>query len=391
MRPDARRRTADRAGDIRKMARAGLTTPGAHKPADMMQLFSEPAARIRTMSGGTLGRDRTIDMVGMSPAFIDLLVRLQKVARYREPVLITGESGVGKEQVARALHLLSPTRGPYVSVNCPQYQDGNLTVSELFGHARGSFTGAVSDHRGAFEQADGGVLFLDEVGDLHPAAQSMLLRTLSNGEFRPLGAQLTRTVNTRVVSATNRPLNQLVMSGDFRYDLFFRLRHFHLAIPPLRERADDWRLIVEYRLEQLRQQYGMPKQMSAEALAMLATYDWPGNARQLIAVVTSGYAMADGDVIEPDDIESLIVRLDSHQDTASDLYERVTTGSESFWDVIHQPFLNRQLNRAQVRAVVLSGLTASRGSYRRLLEVFNLPGADYQRLMDFLRHHDLKP
>jgi two-component system nitrogen regulation response regulator GlnG len=373
------------------MARAGLTTPGAHKPADMMQLFSEPAARIRTMSGGTLGRDRTIDMVGMSPAFIDLLVRLQKVARYREPVLITGESGVGKEQVARALHLLSPTRGPYVSVNCPQYQDGNLTVSELFGHARGSFTGAVSDHRGAFEQADGGVLFLDEVGDLHPAAQSMLLRTLSNGEFRPLGAQLTRTVNTRVVSATNRPLNQLVMSGDFRYDLFFRLRHFHLAIPPLRERADDWRLIVEYRLEQLRQQYGMPKQMSAEALAMLATYDWPGNARQLIAVVTSGYAMADGDVIQPDDIESLIVRLDSHQDTASDLYERVTTGSESFWDVIHQPFLNRQLNRAQVRAVVLSGLTASRGSYRRLLEVFNLPGADYQRLMDFLRHHDLKP
>ncbi|HSG00174.1 MAG TPA: sigma 54-interacting transcriptional regulator [Vicinamibacterales bacterium] len=344
------------------------------------------------MSGGILGRDRTIDMVGLSPAFIDLLVRLEKVARYREPVLITGESGVGKEQVARALHLLSPTRGPYVSVSCPQYQDGNLTVSELFGHTRGSFTGAVADHRGAFEQADGGVLFLDEVGDLHPGAQSMLLRTLSNGEFRPLGTQVTRTVNTRVVSATNRPLNQLVMSGDFRYDLFFRLRHFHIAVPPLRERGDDWRLLVEYRLAQLRQQYGAVRQMSPATLAMLATYDWPGNARQLIAVVTSGYAMADGDVIEPEDIEALITRPGMPLDMDSGLFERVVAnGGGNFWEVVYQPFLSRQLNRAQVRSVIASGLTTSRGSYRGLLTVFGLPQTDYQRFMDFLRHHDLKP
>lgn len=374
------------------MARAGLTASGAQPPADLMRLFSEPAARIRTMSGGILGRDRTIDMVGLSPAFIDLLVRLEKVARYREPVLITGESGVGKEQVARALHLLSPTRGPYVSVSCPQYQDGNLTVSELFGHTRGSFTGAVADHRGAFEQADGGVLFLDEVGDLHPGAQSMLLRTLSNGEFRPLGTQVTRTVNTRVVSATNRPLNQLVMSGDFRYDLFFRLRHFHIAVPPLRERGDDWRLLVEYRLAQLRQQYGAVRQMSPATLAMLATYDWPGNARQLIAVVTSGYAMADGDVIEPEDIEALITRPGMPLDMDSGLFERVVAnGGGNFWEVVYQPFLSRQLNRAQVRSVIASGLTTSRGSYRGLLTVFGLPQTDYQRFMDFLRHHDLKP
>ncbi len=374
------------------MVRAGLraSTVGATS-ADSMQLFSEPAVRVRKLSSDRLGREKTVDMVGLSPAFVDLLTRLERVARYREPVLITGESGVGKEQFARALHLLSPTPGPYVPVNCPQYQDGNLTVSELFGHARGSFTGAVADHRGAFDQADGGIIFLDEVGDLHPGAQSMLLRTLSNGEFRPLGAQLTRTVNARVVSATNRPLNQLVMSGDFRYDLFFRLRHFHLAIPPLRERGDDWRLIVEYRLRQLRQQYGATKQMSPDAMAMLATYDWPGNARQLIAVVTSGYAMAETDVIGPNDIEALMTHPDERIDASSALYDQIARGGEDFWQVIYQPFLNRQLNRAQVRAVVGSGLTASMGSYRRLLDVFHLPAGDYQRLMDFLRHHDLKP
>jgi len=219
----------------------------------------------------------------------------------------------------------------------------------------------------------------------------MLLRMLSNGEFRPLGASQTRRANTRVISATNRPLNQLVMSGDFRYDLFFRLRHFHLAIPPLRERLDDWRLIVDHWLDRLHRQYGARKQMSADALAVLATYDWPGNVRQLIAVVTSGYAMADTDVIGPEDLESLISHQDTPFESSPGLYERVAVEGADFWETVYQPFLNRQLNRAQVRSVIAAGLAASSGSYRRLLEVLHLRGDEYQRLMDFLRHHDLKP
>src|SRR5206468_7016675 len=148
-------------------------------------------------------------MVGISEPFQALLGKLEKVARFREPVLVTGESGVGKEGVAQALYLLSQqTMGrPYVAVNCPQFQEDNLTVSELFGHAKGSFTGALTDRRGAFEEADGGVLFLDEVGDLHLTAQAMLLRTLQTGEFKPLGAARSRLADVRVVSATNRSLN----------------------------------------------------------------------------------------------------------------------------------------------------------------------------------------
>ncbi len=356
-----------------------------------MHLFSESAERLRALSIKCLGPDAALDMVGTSSVFAGLLARLEKIARYQEPVLITGESGVGKEQFARALHLLSTPDGPYVSVNCPQYQEGNLTVSELFGHARGSFTGAVAEHHGAFEQADGGVIFLDEIGDLHPGAQALLLRTLSSGEFRPLGASRSRNVSTRVVSATNRPLNQLVMSGDFRYDLFFRLRHFHIAIPPLRERGDDWRLIADYWLHRLKRQYGTAKRLSPDALTVLATYDWPGNARQLIGVVTSGYAMADTDVIEPGDLESLITHSGEQPQAGPGLFERVAQRGESFWDAVYQPFLNRQLNRSQVRAVVAAGLSASGGSYRRLLDVLHLPASDYQRVMDFLRHHDLKP
>jgi DNA-binding NtrC family response regulator len=362
--------------------------------------FSDPAQRIRSRSIEVGGEHQAVDLVGLSPTFIDVLIKLEKVARYDEPVLVTGESGVGKEPFARALHVLGKPKGPYVPVNCPQYQDSSLTVSELFGHVKGSFTGAISDHRGAFDQAHGGVIFLDEIGDLPSGAQAILLRTLSSGEFRPLGGGTSRSAHARVVSATNRPLNHLVMAGGFRYDLFFRLRHFHLAIPPLRQRGDDWRLIVEHWLQRLQRQYGVAKQFSCEALAMLAEYDWPGNVRQLIGLVTTGYAMSDGACIELRDVESLLERSDGppdggdsrhNPDGGDSRYNRVVDHRESFWEIVYQPFLDRELNRGQVRAVVRRGLAASQGSYRRLLEVLHLPASDYQRFMDFLRHHDLKP
>jgi DNA-binding NtrC family response regulator len=375
------------------MAKANLVSrngTGQGETSDV-QFFSHPAQRIRMLSAELSGSDRAIEIVGLSPNFVDVLTKLEKVARYREPILITGESGVGKDQFAQTLHVLSCPKGPYVPVSCPQYQDGNLTVSELFGHVKGSFTGAISDHRGAFEQANGGVIFLDEIGDLPASAQAMLLRTLSTGEFRPLGGTASRSAHARVVSATNRRLNQLIMSGDFRYDLFFRLRHFHLDIPPLRQRGSDWQLLVEYWLQRLQHQYGVAKRLSAEALAMLARYDWPGNVRQLVGVLTTGYAMADDDVIEPRDLESLIERTDDTPEDLDSHYARVVENGDDFWDVIYQPFLHRELNRGQVRAFIQRGLVATQGKYRRLLGLLHLPASDYQRFMDFLRHHDLKP
>jgi len=357
--------------------------------------MSETALRVKALSIERWGAARAVEVVGVSPALIEVLTRLEKIARYRDPVLITGESGSGKELFAQAVYLLAPgSKGrPFVPVNCPQYQEGNLTVSELFGHTRGSFTGAIADRKGAFEEADGGVIFLDEIADLHQSAQVMLLRALSMGEFRPIGATRSRTVDVRVVSATNRPLNQLVLANQFRYDLLFRLRQFQIAIPPLRERGDDWRVMVDFWLRRLAEQHGVAKHMSEASLALLERYHWPGNVRQLIAVVRTGYAMADAEAIQPADFSPCFEEDGERapQPAGPSLFEQVAEQGAVFWEAVYDPFMNRDLNRTQVRAVIREGLDAAGGSYRKLLELLHLPASDYQRFMDFLRHHDLKP
>jgi transcriptional regulator with GAF, ATPase, and Fis domain len=363
-------------------------------------VFTEQALRLRALSAERWGPEQTIEMVGRSEPLVELQKKIEKVARYREPVLITGESGVGKEALAQSVYLLGDAQHkPFVSVNCPQYQDGNLTVSELFGHTRGSFTGAVGDHRGAFEEADGGVIFLDEIGDLQSSAQAMLLRALSTGEFRPLGASRPRRVDVRVISATNRSLNALVMTNEFRYDLFFRLARFHVTVPPLRERGDDWRLIADHCLLRLRHKYGAHKWLSPAATRVLQAYNWPGNVRQLINLVTTGYAMADGDVIEPstflallnDEALNMTVASPATVVTGDALFGRLTRGGEDFWTAVYQPFMDRDLNRVQVKEVIKKALIHAEHNYRTVLELFRLPAADYQRFMDFLRHHELKP
>jgi DNA-binding NtrC family response regulator len=364
-----------------------------HPSSEMHGAFSEVALRARAASMEEWGPGRAIDMVGQHPSFVSLLARLQKVAAYDEPVLITGESGTGKESLAQAIYLLSPRRKkPYVSVNCPQYQDGNLTVSELFGHRKGSFTGAIADRKGCFETGDGGVIFLDEIADLHMSAQVMLLRALASGEFQPLGADYRKTVNVRVVAATNRPLEQLMVAQEFRHDLFFRLHYFMLRVPPLRERGDDWLFLLDYALFRLHEKYGVAKKFSRESIDLLATYSWPGNVRQVISVATMGYALADGDTVTPRDFEAQIdFGGQSQVDSAEELFERIVLGRETFWEAVHEPFMRRDLNRAQVRALVKKGLAASGGRYQDLLTLLKVPQEDYQRLMDFLRHNNLKP
>jgi len=333
-----------------------------------------------------------------------MLDRIAKVARYRESVLITGESGSGKAHVARAISLLEPRQDlPFVFVSCPQFQEGNLTVSELFGHVKGSFTEAASDHAGAFAQAHTGTLFLDEIADLPACAQAMLLRTLTTGEYKPVGASDSRRVDVRVVAATNRPLNEMMASGAFRHDLFFRLRHFHVPVPPLRERGDDWRLIAEYCLVGLGLRHGVRKRLSPAAERCMAACTWPGNVRQLMAVVKAGYALADSVSIGIDDIAS---QLDDYHvlgegRSATDAAAVSTLppprpapavdSRGSFWNTVHRAFMDRDLNRSQVRAFISRGLAVTRGSYRGLVEHLGLPATDYQRFMDFLRHQDLKP
>lgn len=363
---------------------------GQSKPATGQ--LSELGLQLYELSTSEWGENKALEMVGQDPSFLDLQTKIRKIAPFNEPVLVTGESGSGKELVSQAIYLLGPRCGkPFVSVNCPQYQEGNLTVSELFGHKKGSFTGAVADRKGCFETADGGLVFLDEVGDLQMSAQVMLLRALASGEFQPLGADYKRTVNVRLVAATNRPLDRLMVGQEFRNDLYFRLRYFLLEIPPLRQRGDDWQLLLEYFLDKLHKKYSVRKHFSRPSLKVLKEYHWPGNIRELSSIATMGYAMCDGDTIEPHDFTAHLAPRAESEHAERDLYQQLVLGGDDFWDAIHGPFMQRDLNRAQVRRVIEKGLTEARGSYRQLLDIFRIAASDYQKFMDFLRHHRLKP
>lgn len=358
------------------------------------RFFGPLARQLQGLSEERWGEQRRVSIVGRSAALESVMEKAALVAKFDEPILLTGESGVGKESLAEAVYLLSPRReGPFVTVNCPQFQEGNLTVSELFGHKRGSFTGAVADRKGCFEEADGGVIFLDEIGDLHMGAQLMLLRALSSGEFTPLGSNKPRRVNVRVIAATNRPLSASGLGEHFRGDLFFRLRYFHLQLPPLRKRENDWRLLVDFVLERLRVRHGVDKRFSDRALDLLAGYRWPGNIRELFSVVTSGYALSTSETIEPEAFSSLIetkARFTGRRVEDSAIRQMAISEGD-FWSTIYRRYMDRELNRSQVRSVVAWGLTRVTGSYQRLLGFFGMPADDYQRFMDFLRHHKLKP
>ncbi len=357
------------------------------------RFFSPAALEIREMSAKRSDPERAIEIVGRSPLLEATLKRVAKVARYDDPVLVYGESGVGKESLAQAIHLLgNRSAHPFVSVNCPQFQEGNLTVSELFGHRKGSFTGAVSDHRGCFETADGGVVFLDEIGDLAMNAQVMLLRAIGTGEFRPLGSEVARKASVRIVSATNRSLNEMVMSERFRNDLLFRLRYFMIEPPALRERGDDWLLLLEWALDRLACRYGTARQFSDASLRLMEGYAWPGNVRELISVVATGYALAESSSIEPlDFVDRLERRVGPRADEVTAIHHRLSRGNADFWALVHTPFLDRDLSRRDVRQLLTIGLGDSGGSYRRLLELWAIPASDYKRFMGFLHHHRLQP
>jgi two-component system nitrogen regulation response regulator NtrX len=244
------------------------------------------------------------EMVGRSPAMAGLFAQIAKVAPTRTRVLITGESGTGKELIARAIHRESPLSAkPFVKVNCAAIPP-ELIESELFGHERGAFTGAVGRKKGLFELADGGTIFLDEIGDMILSAQAKVLRVLQEGTLTRVGAEQTLKVDVRVLAATNRDLQAAVATGQFREDLYFRLAVVPLRAPALRERAEDVPLLCASFIEQTCRENGMkPKILSPEAIAMLQAYPWPGNVRELRnvierLVILSDEAIGVGDVPE---------------------------------------------------------------------------------------------
>lgn len=238
----------------------------------------------------------SLGLVGDSDAMWRLRTDVLRYGPRSAPVLVLGETGSGKELVARALHLTSPrAQAPFVAVNVATLR-GDLVVSELFGHERGAFTGSQQRHRGLFEQAHGGTLFLDELGELDPRTQADLLRVLEDGVVRPLGSDRPRAVNVRLIAATHRDLAQMVTQGTFRADLYYRLHVLPVSMPPLRERVDDIPALVAHLLGVLRPESG-DRQLTDRALAVLRRHDWPGNVRQLLTVLRRAIARSDDAVL----------------------------------------------------------------------------------------------
>jgi DNA-binding NtrC family response regulator len=317
---------------------------------------------------GELGSRYSLDaIVAESAALRDVLALVRRAARSPSTVLVTGESGTGKELIARALHYHSDRVGqPFVAVNCRALAPGVLE-SELFGHERGAFTGAERARPGLFERADGGTLFLDEIGDTGADFQAKLLRVLQERSVVRVGGDDERSVDVRIVAATNRDLRAEVAAGRFREDLFFRLAVIPVQLPPLRERPEDVLPLAAHFLERARQRLGREvRGFSPEAERLLATRRWPGNVRELENAVERGVVLARGPLIEPDD---LLLEADPGADAP-----------ESGGDDL-QAFLDRATREHLERALAAAG--------GKRIEAARALGIDRTTLYRLMRRHDL--
>ena len=302
----------------------------------------------------TAGDDAAVGgMVGRTEVMRSLFASLRRVARQDTTVLVTGETGTGKELVARAVHELSPrAASPFIAVNCAALGEGVLE-SELFGHVKGAFTGAVRDRAGVFESAHGGTIFLDEVGEMSANVQQRLLRVLQEREVTRVGSARPVRVDVRVVAATNRNLAELVESSRFRQDLYYRLAVFPLIVPPLRERRADIPLLVAHTIERLRDRApaGANLACSSFAIRLMRSYDWPGNVRELMSVVERAAVDAGFGRIEA---QHLPPELRRGADAGSDARYRATRSADDERDAIVAAL--EQTDGAIARAAELLGM-----------------------------------
>jgi len=313
------------------------------------------------------------NIIGKSAPMQDVFALIKRLSASAVNVLITGESGTGKELVARALHFNSPrAKKPFVAVNCAAIPD-TLLESELFGYKRGAFTDARTDRAGMFIEADGGTIFLDEIGDLSPALQAKLLRVLQEREVRPLGAARSEKVDVRVLSATNRDLSQRMQEGAFREDLFYRLNVIEVVLPPLRDRAEDVLPLAEHFFSEAAARTGKPvRGFTQSALKILLAYPWPGNVRELENVVERAVALAESGEIAPEDLPSQVRERRSTDVLAGALARNLTLAE------LEREYINRVLQAEggnKTRAAQRLGLDR-KTLYRKLEEYQRGPGAE---------------
>ncbi|QQS47264.1 MAG: sigma-54-dependent Fis family transcriptional regulator [Acidobacteriota bacterium] len=309
-------------------------------------------------------------IVGASRPMQELFRLITRAARSNSTVLVTGESGTGKELVARSIHEMSGRPGGFIPVNCAAIP-GDLIESELFGHTGQAFTGARQSRAGLFETADGGTLFLDEIGELPLAMQPKLLRVLQEGTVRRVGADKEKSVDVRIIAATNRDLEIEVQEGRFREDLFWRLNVIHLHIPPLRERPFDIPLLVEHFLGKLAARTeGLTMTVTPETLAILTAYSWPGNARELENAVERAVALAEGYTIKPEDLP-----------------DRVRTGGQTT-GILSRARERRLTLRELEREYIIETLRLTNGNKSRAAEILGFDRRTLHRKLDEYRTED---
>ena len=338
-------------------------------------------------------------LIGTSGVIAELSQEIDRIARSDAKVLVTGESGVGKELVAHAIHQRSPRSGrPMVAVNCAGLPE-TLLESELFGHVKGSFTGAYRDKQGKLEMADRGSIFLDEIGEMTLRMQGLLLRFMETGELQKVGAdRIAGRVNVRVIAATNRNLRDMITEGTFREDLFYRLNVIHLVVPPLRERREDIPSLIDYFMNRFTRNNGHPvKFVSPEASKLLCEYSWPGNVRELENVIERLVVTGRSESVMPENLPmeirsqqtiGLRPKRERRRTVADDLYKKLVEERESFWTVVYPLYMQREITRGNVRDLVRKGLEDARGNYKIVSKLFNMESRDYKRFLNFLRKHD---
>jgi len=334
-------------------------------------------------------------IVAGSSVMLEVLAIAERSAAGNAKVLITGESGVGKDLIARHIHLNSKRAShPFIAVNCAGLTE-TLLESELFGHVKGSFTGAYRDKRGKLQMAHGGTLFLDEVGEMSLRMQALLLRFLETGEIQSVGAHdEVAHVDVRVIAATNKNLAERVAASEFREDLLYRLRVIHIHVPPLRERREDIPPLVAHLLKRADRRLTM----SENAMELLQRYRWPGNIRELQNVIEQATWFADREIIDVGHLppavrsagETLLPTRERRRQVADDLYDALVSGGYSFWEHLHPIFLQRAITRHDVRELIVRGLRTTQGNYRALLRLFGIPRHDYKRFYNFLVAHGCK-
>jgi DNA-binding NtrC family response regulator len=341
-------------------------------------------------------------MVGASAAIREVEQEIGHAARSNAKVLITGESGVGKEIVARLIHQQGlRSNGPLVTINCAGFPD-SLLETEMFGHVKGSFTDAYRDKRGWLEQAHGGTIFMDEVGEMSLRMQALMLRFLETGEIQRVGSdRKLPPLDVRVITATHRKLVDHVADKTFREDLYYRLNVIHITVPALRERREDVPLLVDHFMRSFSDSHRTREpEITREAMACLQAYSWPGNVRELknVAerlVLRCRDGRLDVDALPPEIRQirqNLTVNVTASVESSSTLpealFDRLINGRESFWSAVYEPFMARDLTRNDVREVIRLGLRHTLGNYKLLVTSFNMAPEDYKRFLNFLRKYE---